>query len=228
MRNAALRPLVHACAIFLALADMLPGGCSPDRTPRSDRGAPSMARPKVPAGAGNRALVGLPPMGQTRSGTDPDPLLRGKRVGVRRPGIGRHAPDVPTGSATSNTSTPPAARSATSTSACHDVDARLVVQARVLLGRCGSHSLAASPAAWAVWRRVCRKSVGTVADALAPAGPAGRLSTKRSDVSAGHGRVGTRQHDLDEIRVSYGSEGWGFESLRARYRNAADLRKRDN
>ena len=33
---------------------------------------------------------------------------------------------MPTGSATSNTSTPPAARSAASTSACHDVDARLV------------------------------------------------------------------------------------------------------
>ena len=115
LRNAALRPLVHACAIFLALADMLPGGCSPDRTPRCGRRAPSMARPKVPAGAGNRALVGLSPMGQTRSGTDPDPLLRGKRVGVRRPGIGRHAPDVPTGSTTRNTSTPHAARSATST-----------------------------------------------------------------------------------------------------------------
>jgi len=63
---------------------------------------------------------------------------------------------------------------------------------------------------------VCRKSVGTVADASALAGPAGRLSTKRSDVSAGHGRVDTRRHHLDEIRVSYGSEGWGFESLRAR------------
>jgi hypothetical protein len=71
-------------------------------------------------------------------------------------------------------------------------------------------------AAWPVWRGICRKSVGTVADASAPAGPAGRLSTKRSDVSAGHGRVGTRPNDLDEIRVSYGSEGWGFESLRAR------------
>ena len=71
-------------------------------------------------------------------------------------------------------------------------------------------------AAWAVWRAVCRRSVGTVADASAPAGPAGRLSTKRPDVSAGHGRVGTRPNDLDEIRVSYGSEGWGFESLRAR------------
>ena len=54
-------------------------------------------------------------------------------------------------------------------------------------------------AAWPVWRGICRKSVGTVADASAPAGPAGRLSTKRSDVSAGHGRVGTRPNDLDEI-----------------------------
>ena len=74
-------------------------------------------------------------------------------------------------------------------------------------------------AAWAVWQGVCRKSVGTVADASALAGPAGRLSTKRSDVSAGHGRVDTRRHHLDEIRVSYGSEGWGFESLRARLQN---------
>ena len=81
-------------------------------------------------------------------------------------------------------------------------------------------------AAWAVWRAVCRRSVGTVADASAPAGPAGRLSTKRSDVSAGHGRARTGRDDLDEIRVSYGSEGWGFESLRARCRKPSDLHKR--
>ena len=71
-------------------------------------------------------------------------------------------------------------------------------------------------AARAVWHGVCRNSVGTVADASAPAGPAGRLCTKWLDVSAAHGRVSTRRHHLDEIRVSYGSEGWGFESLRAR------------
>jgi toxin HigB-1 len=78
------------------------------------------------------------------------------------------------------------------------------------------------------WHGVCRKSVGTVADASAPAGQSGPISTKRLDVSAGHGRVGTRRHDLDEIRVSYGSEGWGFESLRARGPQAADLRIRSS
>ena len=37
--------------------------------------------------------------------------------------------------------------------------------------------------------------------------------------------MGTRPNDLDESRVSYGSEGWGFESLRARLRLWSDLRK---
>jgi hypothetical protein len=57
----------------------------------------------------------------------------------------------------------------------------------------------------------CRKSVGTAADALPLAGPAGRTGTKGLDVSAGHGRVGTKRLDLDETPVSYGTEGKGFE-----------------
>ena len=50
---------------------------------------------------------------------------------------------------------------------------------------------------------------GTAADASAPAGRSERTSTNGWDVSAGHGRGGTRRLDLDERRVSYGSEGWG-------------------
>src|SRR6478752_10017398 len=83
-------------------------------------------------------------------------------------------------------------------------------------------------AAWAVCRGVCRKSVGTVADASAPAGPTGPPSTKVLDVSAGHGRARTGRDDLDEIRVSYGSEGWGFESLRRALVMSQDIGDRVN
>ena len=52
---------------------------------QNDRGAPSMARPEFPLGPGIERLSACSPMGQTRSGTDPDPPFRGMRVGVRRP-----------------------------------------------------------------------------------------------------------------------------------------------
>ena len=60
----------------------------------------------------------------------------------------------------------------------------------------------------------CRKSVGTAAYALPLAGPSGPTGTTGLDVSAGHGRVGTKRLDLDETPVSYGSEGWGVKSVR--------------
>ncbi len=40
--------------------------------------------------------------------------------------------------------------------------------------------------------------------------------TGAADVSARHGRFGTLLDGMDEDQAIYGSEGWGFESLRAR------------
>jgi len=85
--------------------------------------------PKFPLGPGIERLSACPPMGQTRSGTDPDPLLRGKRVGVRRPGMGATHPGR--ANRVADEEHVSAARSQVShldAIACHDVDARLVYE----------------------------------------------------------------------------------------------------
>ena len=65
-----------------------------DRNPRTTAERQPQPWPRLfPPGAGNRVWSAYPPTGQTHSGTDPDPPLRGKRVGVRRPALQVHGYD---------------------------------------------------------------------------------------------------------------------------------------
>jgi len=50
---------------------------------------------------------------------------------------------------------------------------------------------------------------------------------RQVDVAAGHSPERHHLDELDEGQASYGSEGWGFESLRAHWWQASDLRKHD-
>ncbi len=64
--------------------------------------------------------------------------------------------------------------------------------------------------------RCARAGQGNAAILLGPAGPTGRYRTTQVDVAAGHSPERHHLDELDEGQASYGSEGWGFESLRAR------------
>ena len=79
-----LRRLVCACANLLALADMLRADALRSQ-PRTTAGRHQWLGPSSRWGRESSACRPVPPMGQTRSGTDPDPPFRGMRVGVRRP-----------------------------------------------------------------------------------------------------------------------------------------------
>jgi len=63
--------------------------------------------------------------------------------------------------------------------------------------------------------RCARAGQGNAAILLGPAGPTGRYRTTQVDVAAGHSPERHHLDELDEGQASYGSEGWGFESLRA-------------
>ena len=76
--------------------------------------------------------------------------------------------------------------------------------------------------------RCARAGQGNAAILLGPAGPTGRYRTTQVDVAAGHSPERHHLDELDEGQASYGSEGWGFESLRAHWWGASDLRKRDS